>query len=276
MGAKVSANLRRFADLTKLTPDVMSIKMVEASYIDLSKYTKETENHFTEHFIQPLIQIALLINNPQIVDTDSNETKHSSMSTKVSIPCKPATICLIDDYFSGTVTDTKWPLASNILMGAVELICGRNHEGLNIHFFHNASHNRDAITNSIAAYEVLYNWSPPKGGRSNSPFKREMLPLLDNWRNGVLTPINLVVLADMKPKDRFYDLEDIMADIVKSDVHEMAKELLHIQICHVGHNPGTKHMFQKLTERVRSRLGTDRFGRPVSPYVWKGMLQLTS
>jgi hypothetical protein len=79
----------------------------------------------------------------------------------------------------------------------------------------------------------------------------------------------------MKPKDRFYDLEDFMAESVGSDVHELARELLHIQICHVGHNPGTKHMFQKLTERVRSRLGTDRFGRPVSSDALKGMLQLT-
>lgn len=93
-----------------------------------------------------------------------------------------------------------------------------------------------------------------------------MLPHLDNWRNGILTPINLVVLTDMKPKDHFYDLEDFMAEIAESDVYEVARELLHIQICHVGHNPGTKHMFQKLTERLRSRFGTDRFGRPVRSF----------
>jgi len=127
MGMRVSPKYRTLANFTKLTPDVMSARMVETSYIDLSKYTKETENHFTEHFIQPIVQMAKSIKIPLSTDS-SNETRPLSISETVSIPCKPTTICLMDDQFAGTVTDTKWPLAGNILMGAVELICGRNHE----------------------------------------------------------------------------------------------------------------------------------------------------
>jgi hypothetical protein len=240
----------------------MSAKMVERSYVDLSKYTKETRSHFTEHFIEPLIEMPVSVKAslPNHAKPTEKGTYFSTLAPLLAA-CKPVTLFLIDD--SDTTTDTKWALVGNILMDAVELVCRQKRESLAIHFFHKTTQNRGAVTDYITAYELLYNWKPLRGNKSTSPFRRELQPFLDNWKNGILTPLNLVVLTDMKLKDRFYDLEVSVADVMEHDLQELTRELLHIQICHVGHHPGTKFAFQKLAGRLRSRHGTDRLGNLV-------------
>jgi hypothetical protein len=47
--------------MPKLTPEMMSAKMVKTSYIGLAKYTSETKDYFEEHFLTPVGKMAASI-----------------------------------------------------------------------------------------------------------------------------------------------------------------------------------------------------------------------
>lgn len=243
------------------------------NYIDLSRFTRETESAFLNQFVEPFVRMAT-----SLVDLDLCNDKFHQLSTSpnpitldVGAITQFNTIFDIDDSPPLNISGKTWELLAKVLMGAIRLASRHNPLGYQIHFFHNVSRNQEATKDFAGAYELLRNHVVPLESMSVSPFEKEVRPFVEQWHlnggldRGHIKPLNLVVLTATQSFDNYFDLEPIVTQVINDPRYKMGERHTRIQICHVVRGWGTSHTldFELFFARLRARHGLRSFKRPV-------------